>query len=181
MPHVPALRHPGGVAHRERLRRVVIDVEVLRVHRAEIEVMVVDLVLAEVLRIGARRPKSHHQTAGARQKRPDYPTNSRGSPSQHVPILVRTSGPRPRTSPNCVALSVPERFKVYDRNQPTGGRRGNQPPPRRRQLRQWGQESFRSLESWVRNVSRAGFGTEVSGTTVSGGTVSGGTVGALTV
>ena len=57
-PRVPALGEPGRHARGARFLRVVIDVEVFGGQNLEIEVLVLDLVAAEVLRSG-RRGRAH--------------------------------------------------------------------------------------------------------------------------
>ena len=60
-PRVPALGHPGRVPDGFGLLRVVIDVEVLGLQHFEVELLVQDLVAAEILRLrGGGDAEQHH-------------------------------------------------------------------------------------------------------------------------
>ncbi len=52
---VPPLRHAGGIADRPLLFRIEMKDEVLRLERAELEILVLDLVATEVLRVRVGR------------------------------------------------------------------------------------------------------------------------------
>jgi hypothetical protein len=69
---VPALRHAGDLLDVLPLLRVVVDVEVLGLEHLEVEVPVLDLVLAEVLRGRGRRQAEYATTdpSGVRVRLP---------------------------------------------------------------------------------------------------------------
>ncbi len=56
---IPPLSHARGVERRGAFGRVVVHLEVLGLDDAEVEVLVLDLVLPEVLRQERRHPEQH--------------------------------------------------------------------------------------------------------------------------
>ena len=92
VPHVPALCHAGGIRHRQRLGRIVVDVEVLRVQRRPLEGLIIDLVLAEILGVGAPGSANHHHGGEPQQERNGHRSGSHGLRSEHHTILFLTPG-----------------------------------------------------------------------------------------
>jgi hypothetical protein len=74
-PRVPALRHPRGDLRAPFLARVEVDVEVLRLEHLEIEMVILNLVLAEILRLG-RRGGADHEAGGRAERRQTRPEST---------------------------------------------------------------------------------------------------------
>ena len=62
-PRVPTLGHAAGIADRLLFSGVIINVEMLGLQRAEVEIAVLDFIAAEVLRLSStREDRSCHKT-----------------------------------------------------------------------------------------------------------------------
>src|SRR5688572_17765070 len=75
---VPTLRHAGRVAHRLLFGRIVINIEVISSQRAEVEVVVPDLVAAEVLRVRRAGKHRREQPTGRKKTTDRSPLNNHG-------------------------------------------------------------------------------------------------------
>ncbi len=88
-PRVPPLGHEGGVLDRQLLLGVVVDVEVLGLEHFELEVLVLHLVPAEVLRV---RRIGHRRQPPAEERRHQQCRTKLGMHSR----LPKRDGGRPR-------------------------------------------------------------------------------------
>ncbi len=68
---VPALGHSCSILDRQAFLRIEVEFEVLRLEGLEVEVIVLDFVAPEVLRVGSNREKASNQQG--QQKRPGPP------------------------------------------------------------------------------------------------------------
>ena len=75
---VPALGHPGRVAHGPLFLRVEVEDEVLRLQRPEVKLVVLDLILPEVLRLSGRRADEREAGEGESKDREEGSRRSHG-------------------------------------------------------------------------------------------------------
>ena len=100
-PVVPALRHARGLADRRLLLRIEMDVEVLGLEHLPVEVLVLDLVAAEVLGGGALRQAGQREERRRRER-----TALRGRKERAIGPPLRLDVPAsPAFKTECLELS----------------------------------------------------------------------------